>query len=66
MLPLPMMSWISPYKNPIFTYVQGPGPSMFKLVHYETRTVRKRVIGIELKCLLVVLYIALKVVSQGY
>ena len=37
--------------------VQGPNPPqhVFKLVHYEERTVRKRAVGIRLECLLVML-----------
>ena len=32
-----------------------PPQDMFKLVHYEVRTVGKQAVGIRLKCLLVVL-----------
>ena len=48
-------TWTSPYR-----YL----PNMFKLVHYEAQTVSKWVVGIQLKCLLVVY--ALSFVTIGY
>ena len=44
------------YRNPalIPSSFQGPNPlNIFKLAHYEEQTVRKRLVGIRLKCLLV-------------
>ena len=32
-----------------------PSPNIFKLVHYEARTVGKRAVDIRLKCLLVLI-----------
>ena len=53
--PLPQL-----YRAPVPAPEEGPAPpDMFKLVHYEARTIGKWVVGIRLKCLLIVVKIAL-------